>query len=258
MTFDLGALIENKLYAFMLIFCRVGAVITNMPGPGETFIPVRIRLQFALALSFILLPFLGPQFGPMPSSGAKVAEMIILEFGVGIFLGLIMRLLLLTLETAGQMIALQIGLSSATIFNPALATQASLPGALLSMLALVVLFETGLFEMMLRAITQSYVLFKPGQFWPIGDMTAFLSHTVNQSFVLALQLVAPFMILGIVFQVIGGLMVKMIPQMQIFFVSAPLQIIFGLAIFAFSIGSIITVWAKGYEDGVMRLFTGGA
>jgi flagellar biosynthetic protein FliR len=122
------------------------------------------------------------------------------------------------------------------------------------MLGVVLLFESGLLDMTLKACVQSYEVFKPGLFMTIGDMTHFISQSVNDSFSLALRLVAPFMILGIVFQLTGGLMVKMIPQMQIFFVLAPLQILFGLAIFAATIGTMMSVWGRGYEEIFTRIF----
>lgn len=258
MTFDLGALIQGKLFAFLLIFCRVGALLMALPGIGETFMPQRIRLQLALLMSFILLPFLEPMLPAMPQSVAKISELIILELGSGLFIGLVLRMLTTTLETAGQLIALQIGLSSAQILNPTLASQGSLPSAMLSLLGLVVIFESGLLDMMLQSVVQSYHLFKPGVWWMIGDMTEFYSHTINESFALALRLIAPFMILGIVFQVTGGLMVKLIPQMQVFYVLAPLEILVGLVLFGLTLSVIMTLWAHGFEESFLRLFHGGA
>ena len=195
--------------------------MVSMPGIGEVFVPPRVRLQFALMLSFILLPFLAPSLPAMPQSVSGVTELIVVEVGTGLFLGLIMRLLLGTLEVAGMLLSLQMGLSNASIFNPMLATQSSLPGAMLSLMGLVFIFESGLLEMILRSLIESYHVFQPGKWWMVGDMTEFMSHTISASFNLALRLVAPFMIMGIVFQFVGGIMVKMIPQMQIFFVMGP-------------------------------------
>lgn len=257
MTFDLAGLLEGHLYAYLLIFCRVGAILMSMPGVGETFVPARTRLQIALLISLILLPFLRSSLPLMPTETFKVAEQLVAELGIGIFIGLIMRLLLGTLEVAGMLISMQIGLSNAMILNPTMASQGSITGAMLSLVGVIVIFESGLYEMLLRSLVESYTTFKPGLTLPIGDMTEFLSHIVSDGFSLALQLVAPFMILGIVFQFTAGLMVKMIPQMQIFFVIAPLQILFGLTIFAFAFATIMQVWARGYADLFSRLFTGG-
>ncbi len=254
MTLDLASLVSGNVFAFLLIFCRIGCIFMLMPGVGDAYVPARVRLQLALFVSFILLPFLLPQLPAMPDSALRVSEYIVVEIGSGLFIGFIMRLLLSTLEVAGMLIALQIGLSNAMVLNPTIQSQGSITGTMLSMLGIVLLFESGLLDMTLKAFVQSYVVFKPGMFIAIGDMTHFISQSVNDSFSLALRLVAPFMILGIVFQLTGGLMVKMIPQMQIFFVLAPLQILFGLAIFAASIGTMMAVWGKGYEEIFMRIF----
>lgn len=256
MHLDLGALVSGNLFAYLLVFCRVGCIFMVMPGIGEAFVPARIRLQFALLVSFVLFPLLSPHLPVMPESALKAAEYILIEIGIGLFIGMIMRLLLSTLDIAGMFIALQIGLSNATVLNPTIQTQGSIPGAMLSMLGGIILFESGLLEMVLKAFAHSYEIFKPGTMLAIGDMTQFLSQTVNECFSLALRLVAPFMILGIVFQLTGGLLVKMIPQMQIFFVMMPLQILFGLAVFAAAIGTMLSVWSKGFESIFSSIFGG--
>jgi flagellar biosynthetic protein FliR len=253
MSLDLATMLQGQVYAYLLIFCRIGAIFMAMPSIGETYVPQHIRLQFALMVSFILLPFLAPIFPSMPESPGKVAEMIATEFITGAFIGLCMRLILSTLEIAGMLISMQIGLSNAMIFNPAMASQGSLTGALMSLLGVVILMESGLFEMMMAALGRSYVVFKAGGVFPIGDMTEFISRTITGSLDLALRLVAPFMILGILFQLVAGVMVKMVPQMQIFFVAAPLQILLGLTMFALTIGGIMTFWAHGYEANLIRM-----
>lgn len=257
MALDLGALLEGQLFAFLLIFCRVGGMFMVMPIFGESFVPQRLRLQLALAFSFILLPFLARQLPAMPAEPARLAEIIFAEITTGIFFGLVLRLLVSALEVAGMFISMQIGLSNAMILNPAMASQGSISGAMLSLLGLVVLFESNLGGDMLRALAGSYENFKPGILLPVGDMSQFISQTVTGSFSLAFKLAAPFIVLGIVFQVVSGVMVKMVPQMQIFFVAAPLQILLGLAMFAFTLTIMLNVWSDSFQEGLRGLFLSG-
>ena len=254
MTLDLASLVSGNVFAFLLIFCRIGCIFMLMPGIGDPYVPAHVRLQLALLVSFILLPFLTPLLPAMPESALRVTEYILIEIGTGLFIGFIARLLISTLEVVGMLIALQIGLSNAMVLNPTIQSQGSIVGTMLGLLGIVLLFESGLLDMTLKAFVHSYAVFKPGVFIAIGDMTHFISQSINDSFSLALRLVAPFMILGIVFQLTGGLLVKMIPQMQIFFVLAPLQVLFGLAIFAATIGSMMNLWGRGYEEIFMRIF----
>jgi flagellar biosynthetic protein FliR len=257
MALDLGAMLEGQLFGFLLIFCRVGSMFMVMPLFGERFVPENMRLHLALLFSFILLPFLAPHLPAMPAQPGKLAEMLFAEISTGIFFGLILRLLVSALEIAGMFISMQIGLSNAMILNPAMASQGSVTGALLSFLGLVILFESNLAGDMLRAVAGSYENFKPGLFLPVGDMSQFISQTVTGSFSLAFKLAAPFIVLGIVFQVICGVMVKMVPQMQIFFVAAPLQILLGLAMFAITLAVMLNVWSESFQDGLQGLFLNG-
>ncbi len=256
MTLDLASILQGHVFAFLLIFCRVGSILMLMPGVGETFVPARLRLQFALFISFILLPFLAPGLPHMPSSVAKTVELVILEFGYGIFMGLIMRLMLSTLEMAGQLISMQTGLSNAMIFNPSMASQGSLPGALMTLLGVLIIFESGLLDLLFGSLVQSYNVFKPGAPWPVADFNNFMTGAMMGSLDLALRLVAPFMILGIVFQLAAGVMVKMVPQIQIFFVAAPLQILLGMVIFAGTIAAIMAFWADGFEAMLTKMIGG--
>jgi flagellar biosynthetic protein FliR len=258
MTVDFKSLLEGHVFAFMLIFCRVGGMFMLMPGLGENFVPQRIRLQIALCFSFILLPFLVPSLPKMPEDVVKMTALIAAELTTGLFFGLVLRLLVSALDIAGMFISIQTGLSNAQILNPALASQGSVTGAMLSMLGLVLLFESPACNEMLRALAESYTNFKPGVFLPVGDMTQFISQTVTSSFSMALKIAAPFMVLGIVFQLAAGVMVKMVPQMQIFFVAAPLQILLGLAIMAFMLATMMGLWLQGFEQGMMQLFSGSS
>jgi flagellar biosynthetic protein FliR len=257
MNLDLGALLQGQLFTFLFIFCRVGGMFMVMPLLGENFVPPRIRLQMALMFSFILTPFMVGHIPAMPESTPALAQLIFAELTTGIFFGLILRLLLSALEIAGMFASMQIGLSNAMIMNPAMASQGSIPGAMLSLLGLVVLFESDLAGDMLRALANSYHYFKPGVLLPVGDMSQFVSQTVTGTFSLAFKLAAPFMVLGIVFQLAAGLMVKMVPQMQIFFVAAPLQIILGLGIMAVTLATVLGVWSNEYREGMMHIFAAG-
>lgn len=256
MTLDLATLLSGHVFSFMLIFTRIGAIFMGMPGIGDAFMPAHQRLQIALLISFILLPLLGPTLPPMPEHVPQLVQLMLFEFATGAFIGLTMRLILGALEVAGMLISVQIGLSNAMIFNPAMATQGSLTGAMMSMLGILFVFESGLLDMIMKGLAQSYVVFVPGAPLPIGDMTEFFTKTVTVSIEVALRMIAPFMVLGIVFQILAGVMVKMVPQMQIFFVAVPLQIIMGMVVFSLTLGSIMLIWANTFERTLAKLFGG--
>jgi flagellar biosynthetic protein FliR len=163
----------------------------------------------------------------------------------------------MTLETAGQLIANQVGLSSASIFNPQIAAAGSLPGSLLSMVAVLLLFVTDLHHMMLRALIGSYDLFPPGAVLPIGDMSQAVLGAVAGSFKLGVQLSAPFIMVVLLLMVGLGLVARLMPQIQVFFIAQPLQLSLGLLILSLAAPPILLIWLDRYQAALIGFLSGG-
>jgi flagellar biosynthetic protein FliR len=230
---SLQQFIPANLFAALLIFVRVGAALMLLPGFGESYVPQRYKLLLALLLAALLAPVLGPSLPPLPASPLTLAGYIGGEIVVGGFIGTIARIILSALETAGMVVSLQLGLSTAVVFNPMATDQAPITGALYGLLGILLIFMTDLHHMMLRAVVDSYAVFTPGKLPPVSDLSSAVAHAVANSFALAMEIAAPFLVLGIVFFVALGLIARLVPQIQILFVTQPLQILGGLLAFAF-------------------------
>ena len=76
-------------FAFLLIFARVGAVVTALPGLSAVFVSIRIRLIIALAISLLLLPLLAAQLPALPASAIALAIIMLPEIIIGLFIGMI-------------------------------------------------------------------------------------------------------------------------------------------------------------------------
>jgi flagellar biosynthetic protein FliR len=100
----------------------------------------------------------------------------------------------------------------------------------------------------------SYTLFPFTRDVPVADANALAIQTVSRSFALGLQLAAPVVAFSLIFNVAAGLVGRVMPQFQIYFVSAPLMIILGLSILALSMGVIGMVWIDRYRS-LLALFT---
>ena len=79
------------------------------------------------------------------------------------------------------------------------------------------------------------------------DAAALAVRTFGQAFALGLQLSAPVVVFSVVFNVAIGLVGRMMPQFQVFFVATPLHVLFGLSVFALSLGAIGLVWLDRYQ-----------
>jgi flagellar biosynthetic protein FliR len=115
-------------------------------------------------------------------------------------------------------------------------------------MGLTLIFDTDLHRLFIAAMAHSYTLFPPMKALPLGDAGTLAIQTVSKSFALGLQLAAPVVVFSIVFNISVGLVGRVMPQFQIFFVATPLSLLLGLSIFALSLGAIGMVWTHAYED----------
>jgi len=194
-------------------------------------------LLLALILSGLLLPILEPLLPALPASPSELLLVIGAEIAVGLFIGTLTRIVLAGLETAGQIVSIQTGLSNAVIFNPLQATQSAVPSAFYSALGVLLIFLTDIHHLMLRGLLDSYMIFTPGKLPPVEDLSQTVAHAAAGSFRLALEMAAPFIVLGTVFFVALGLIGRLVPQLQVLFITQPLQIMGGLLLFTIVIAS---------------------
>ena len=247
---SLEQFLPANIFAALLIFARIGSAMMLLPGFGEAYVPQRYRLLLAMILSVLMLPILAPLLPALPSSPSELLLLLGAEVAVGLFIGTLTRFVLAGLETAGQVVSIQTGLSNAMIFNPMQATQSSVPSALYSVLGVLLIFLTDMHHLMLRGLLDSYMIFTPGKLPPIEDLSQTIAHAAAGSFRLALEMAAPFIVLGTVFFVALGLIGRLVPQLQVLFVSQPLQIMGGLLLF----GIVIAAGMGWFLDAFVQQF----
>jgi flagellar biosynthesis protein FliR len=247
----LSGLIISQIWAWMLVFARVGMAFSVMPTLGDAFVSMRARLLLSLMVSLLVAGALGDQLPKMPESPFALMVLMFSEITVGLFIGTVARLLVAALETAGGIIALQTGLSNAQMFNPAMASQGSLPGALLGWLGLLLIFATGLHHLLIMAVVESYQTFKPGAPLPVSDMAEHIAKVVERSFVIGFQMATPFVVAGMLFSLALGLLSRLAPQIQVFFLFMSVQVALGLFLFAVTLSAIMTFWLTEFEQSLV-------
>lgn len=245
----------QQVYAAGLIFARLGAIVMLMPGLGETFIPARIRLSFALALSLLLFPLLAAKVPVLATSAGDFGLAVIREVIIGLLIGSILRLFMTSLATAGEIVSLQTTLSFAQTANPMQAAPSTTLGTFLGLIGIVLIFATDLDHLFIAAIVNSFDLFPFGRDIPVADAGQLAVQTLGSSFALGLQLSAPVIVFSLVFNVAAGLVGRVMPQFQVFFAATPLIVLLGLSVFALSLGAIGIIWIDRYR-GLLGAFLG--
>ncbi len=225
--------------AFMLTFARVGAMVMLLPGLGETNIPVRVKLSIALLLTLIILPLHRADYHIDMNSMASLLVLMVYEILIGIVLGATARVTLAALQVAGAVIAQQLGLGFVTTIDPTQGQQGVLIGNFLTLLGVTMLFATDSHYLVIAALNDSYSIFSPGEVVPSGDVAELATRAFTAAFKIGMQLAAPFLVFGLVFNIGLGVLARLMPQMQVYFVGVPLSILAGFLIFAVVIAAMM-------------------
>src|SRR6059058_1186543 len=237
--------------AFMLVFARIGAMVMLLPGFGETNIPVRIKLAIALALTLIILPLHRAAYAIDMQSMAPLMVTLVHEIVIGVVLGATARVTLAALQVAGSVIAQQLGLGFVTAIDPTQGQQGLILGNFLTLLGVTLIFATDLHHLVIAGLHDSYRLFAPGEIPIVNDVTQLVIRTTADAFRVGIQLSGPFLVFGLVFNVALGVLSRLMPQMQVYFVAVPLSIMIGFLILLIVVGAMMASFL-GYVGGVLH------
>ena len=244
----LQEILTLNAFGFLLIFARVGTAVALLPGISAAYVNTRIRLLLALAITFVLAPVLAQSLPGLPATPAGLGLLLVGEVVIGVFLGSITRIMVATLQIAGSVIALVSSMANAFIQDPIVEQQSSTVSGFLSTMGVLLIFATDLHHMMFRAVVDSYTLFIPGQTFSIGDMSQMIARTVADSFALGLQLASPLVVTGFTYYLGLGLLARLMPQMPVFFVGLPIQLVIQISVFMITVTGMLLVFLGRFAE----------
>ena len=253
-SYTLEQLLPANVFALTLVVSRISGAIAFLPGFGDAYVPVRVRAILAFAITVVVTPVVADRLPAEPRDFAALSVLVLSESFIGAFIGLVARVLLASLETAGAIIAMQSSLASAITFDPGSQRNETLPASLLGALALVLIFALNIHHMLLIGLVDSYQAFPAGEAPPLDDMSQAMIRLAARGFVISLEIAAPYVILGTLFYLALGLVGRIMPQLQIFYIGLPLQILGGLTMLMVTISAAV-LWFLGTFQEVLRNFT---
>jgi flagellar biosynthetic protein FliR len=240
--------VATQLFVFLIIFARIGAALMLLPGISDITVPMTIRLYFALALSFVLMPVLLPYMPAIPKEPITYALLICGELLIGMFIGLMSQIMMNSMNLAGIFVAQATSLSSAYMFNPQMASQTTIVNVFISFLITTMIFVTDLHHMLLLGLIDSYRVFPVQHEIMFGDMSLGIAQGVSDALRVGLMISAPFIVVALGVFVAMGLVARLVPQIQVFVVSMPIQIMTGLVLLMTSISAMMMFFLQQYES----------
>jgi flagellar biosynthetic protein FliR len=239
-----GDLILDHAFSLVLILARIGATFALLPGLGESTIPAVVKAGMVLTLTILLLPVIEPLLPPRPESEVVLGLLVLTELANGLWFGWLARILTTSLPLAGQYIADFAGLANVLQPSPDLGAQTTIISRLYDVAVPALILSTGLYRMLISALVGFYRIIPPGSLAWVPDSAATTVSVVAESFNLALRLAAPFILAAIAWHVAIGLIARLVPRLQIFFVALPGQIGLGLLLLAAIAAPMVGAWME--------------
>jgi flagellar biosynthetic protein FliR len=249
----LFATLPTWAFAFVLVMARIGAAMALLPGLGEAEPPAVLRVGLALGVTALLLPGIAPSIPSVPEAGAQAALMVAAEVITGLWIGWLARLLVLALPVAGQFVAYMLGLANVLQPDPELGGMATPIERLFAIAAPLAVLVTGLYALPLAALAGSYRLVPAGALLPAADTAETAVRAATATFALAVRLASPFLLVAIVWHVATGLLARLVPRLQVYFVVIPGQILGGIALLAVLATALLTAWQTSVRSGFAGL-----
>lgn len=247
MSFDI-----NSLLTLFLVYMRVVSFLIFVPVFGKEFMPNTFKVFFASAVA--LAVFLHSRIEPIEFSDTTSYLVALLqELLFGFTAGLMLRFLFDAMQMAGELVSINMALGLATVFNPQ-QPQTTVLAFFFSLVASLYFLALGGAELVLLSLSRSLQSVPPGSFDLYKlNAEAFLGF-FYESFTLAVRVALPVMLTMLVFNLVLALVNRFIPQINVFIVGLPLQILVGFLVLLLSLPAILLTYSSHAREYIIKFF----
>lgn len=221
----------SELTLFIYIFARMSGFVLFNPIFGRNNVPAVYRTGLTLVLSISAASgIMAQQAAVLPVSILDLSIRILLEMTLGFFFGMVMNFFFYIPQFAGSVIDTQMGMTMNQIYDPASQSNMSVTGVLLNALMTMLFFAANGHHTLLRIVLTSgevvpYGAAVFGQAAASAMLQVFIECTL-----LAVKLALPILAAEMLGQVGMGVLMKVIPQINVFAINIELKIIIGLGL----------------------------
>ena len=221
-------LMITKLLGFVLVLTRMSAFFLVVPVFSWKTIPVRIKVAIVLLLSVFFSVAVPSAVNSEQVSLLEAILLISNEALYGFALGLIVVLIFSAVKLSGRIIERQMGLAMAQTLDPLTGERVQPLGVLIELIFILLFLSANGHHLFLLVISRSYEIFPAGSIPTIPALTAGTVKAGSTMLVACLRLAAPMLAAFLLLLVVLAVFARMMPDMNILFISMPLRVGLGL------------------------------
>jgi flagellar biosynthetic protein FliR len=256
---NIVSIATEEILIFFLIICRITGIFFLVPPFSDSSVKALFRMTLAITTASFIYPLVShivkPAIIALGKSGIGLLILIVIELGLGLALCSIVKILTLSMQVAGLTISSQMGLSAAALIDPGQQQQNSILGIFLTLLTTIVIVEYSLHIRVIDGFINSYQKIPAGAFFDnYNDFVSIFIKSVGNMWSSGLQISMPFILTNIVMMIGGGILAKLMPQLQIFFLMLPVQILVGIVVFIAILSGILFWFAEFFANELNLIF----
>ncbi len=237
----------NQVFNVLIIMTRVGPLLFLMPVMASEAVPVQVRAFFTVITSLALAPVLPVTPADLPETAIGFGVFVAREVAFGGVLAVFVRLVFAAVETAGQMVGIQMGMGVAGVIDPQFGNQVSPVGLLWNITTILLFLAINGHHLFFRAIVDSYNWVAPGTLHITQATFEGIMQGALHMFVLAVKIMAPASAAIFFTHVAMGIIAKTVPQIPILIVGLPLNIGIGLIFVGLSLGYLMPLLIANFD-----------
>jgi len=221
-------LVIEKLLGFVMVLTRISAFFLVVPVFGWKSIPVRIKVAVAVLLAVF---FSMITQSPVDAKQVCVLEAVLFisnEAIYGLALGLVVAIVFSAVKFGGRIIERQMGLAMAQMLDPLTGERAQPLGNLLEMIFIIIFLAANGHHLFLLIISRSYEAFPAGSIPTVSVLAGGIIDAGSALLLAGLRLAAPMLAAFLLLMVVLAVLARIVPEMNILFVSLPLRVGLGL------------------------------
>lgn len=245
-------LMTGKLLVFVMVLTRISAFFLVIPVFGGETIPVRIKVSMVLLIAIFFSAVTPMAIDVRESSTVEAALLIINEAIYGLALGLVVSIIFTVVKFSGRIIEQQMGLTMANILDPFTGESAEPLGILLEMIFIILFLSANGHHLFLLIISRSYETFPAGNIPTAAVLVGGIIKASSAMFIASLRLAAPMLAAFLVLMVVLAVLARTVPEMNILFISFPLNVGLGLLMAAIFV-SFLDGFVAEFADWMSKL-----
>lgn len=238
----------NQFLSLVIIMTRVGPLLFFLPVFGSRSVPDPIKILFTVMVSLTLVPVVRVSPTDLPTSAFGYAVFAASEVVFAGTLALFARFIFAAVETAGQMVGVQMGLGVAATMDPEFGGQVSLVGQFWGVTTILIFLSIDGHHLFFRALTESFNWVRPGHLHITQATYEGMMQGAAYMFVLSVKIMAPACAALFFSHVAMGIIAKTVPQIPILIVGLPLNIAIGLVFMGLSLTFFVPLLITHFDN----------